>query len=58
MKIDTAFYNNKKGHQLEGYFIVDDTILSRDFSELYVCVSYAPAFTVDVRYFSLYIEKL
>jgi len=27
MKIDTALYNNKKGHQLEGYFMVD-TILS------------------------------
>jgi hypothetical protein len=25
-KIDTALYNNKKQHQLEGYFIVD-TIL-------------------------------
>jgi hypothetical protein len=23
MKIDTALYNNKKQHQLEGYFIVD-----------------------------------
>jgi len=23
MKIDTALYNNKKRHQLEGYFIVD-----------------------------------
>ena len=27
MKIDTALYNNKKRHQLEGYIIVD-TILS------------------------------
>jgi hypothetical protein len=23
MKIGTALYNNEKGHQLEGYFIVD-----------------------------------
>jgi len=35
MKIDTALYNNEKQHQLEGYFIVD-TILSRDFSDVYV----------------------
>ena len=35
MKIDTALYNNEKRHQLEGYFIVD-TILSRDFSDVYV----------------------
>ena len=35
MKIDTALYNNEKQYQLEGYFIVD-TILSRDFSDVYV----------------------
>ena len=28
MKIDTALYNNKKQHQLEGYFIVDTMILN------------------------------
>jgi hypothetical protein len=35
MKIDTALFNNEKRYQLEGYFIVG-TILSRDFSDVYV----------------------
>jgi hypothetical protein len=46
MKIDTALYNNEKRHL---YFIVD-TILSRDLASAFrgLCVSYAPAYTVDI----------
>ena len=34
MKIDTALFNDEKRHQLEG--VIVDTILSRDFSDVYV----------------------